>query len=306
MEASKQIARVLIALLVFGTALAAVAQPASAQNPVPALSLTISPGERQAQITASQPAAVQFFGNYTVDKLSFERAVVTFIAVVSTGWAVTVSPASITVSGNAGRTGSIIVTVVVPAGTLAVDIGQLTVTGRAIAGGLQSAPAQAQGVITPQPYFRTIASSTNPFIESPYSSQVVISYKIWNEGNVRDQVRVNIKNLEDLSTEQWVIVMSRQSFTIEPTFSQDIQVTVGLPKAWQFVSDNKVKVIELEASSGEGAANGQPYADMLPVFIRTVGFSMPGFDLPLALLGTVVAAMIAGAAHQRPRRRIVK
>jgi hypothetical protein len=302
MSASKQIARVLIAFMVVGAALSSLAPVASAQNPIPVISLTMSPGERIAEITASAPRAVQFIGNFTVDKLSFERATVTLLAVMSTGWVATVSPASVTVTNQ--RTMPFTVTVVVPAGELAVNIGSLTVTGRVVAGGLQS-QAQAQAIVTPAAYFRIIASSTNPFIESPYSQQTVIAYRIYNEGNVKDQVEVGVANLDDLSTAQWVIVMSRTSFQVEPMAFVDIQMTVGLPKAWQVLSDNKVTVVNMVVSSGGAKEQGGSFTNSLPVFIRTVGFSVPGFDATFAILGAASAALIAGAAAGQ-RRRLIK
>jgi hypothetical protein len=178
------------------------------------------------------------------------------------------------------------------------------VTGRVVAGGLQS-QAQAQAIVTPAPYFRIIASSTTPFMETAYSTQVIVAYKIWNEGNVRDQVRVSIRNQEDLSGANWFTSMSRQSFTVEPTLSADIQLTVGLPKTWQIVSDNKVTVIELQVTSGGAAEVGSQFTDSLPIFIRTVGFSVPGFDATFAILGAAAAALGAGAVGGS-RRRLLK
>lgn len=303
MTLTQKLARASIVAMLLFSAVSAISQPAAAQNPVPVIAITLLPSERVAAVTASQQAAVSFTGNYTVDKLSVERAQVSFTAVVSTGWVAVVSPASITVTNV--RTGPFSVTVVVPAGTSATEVGQLTVTGRIVAGGLQS-QAQAQAIVTPKAYFRTIVSSTTPFIESAYSAQVVLIFRIWNEGNVRDQVKVSVKNLEDLSTAQWVIVMSRQSFTIEPTLFTDVQVSVGLPKEFHPWSDNKVQMIEFQAESGEGAAQNQPFQDTLPVFIRTVGFSLPGFETPFVFLGAVLAAALAGGSRQRKVRRIVK
>jgi hypothetical protein len=302
MQASKRIAQATIAFMVVASATLALLPTAAAQNPVPVIALTLTPGERVAEITASAPDAVQFSGNATIDKLSFERGSVTLLAVMTTGWVATVSPASITVTNQ--RSILYTVTVVVPAGTLATEIGQLTVTGRIAAGGLQS-QAQAQAIVTPAAYFRTIASSTTPFMESGYSTQVVAVFKIYNEGNVRDQVKVSIKNLDDLSTAQWVVQMSRTSFTIEPTLFQDIQVTIALPKAWQFASDNKVTVIDLQVSSGGAVEAGGSFVDSLPIFIRTVGFSVPGFDATFAVLGVCAAALGAGMAGGR-RKRIIK
>jgi hypothetical protein len=278
--------------------------PASAQNPVPALAITISPGDRTAEITASQPAAVTFAGNYTVDKLAFERAVVTITGSVSTGWPLTISPATITISGNANLRGTFLVTVVVPPGELATNIGQLQLTGRATAGGLQSVPAVASAIIKPQAYFRTVIAADIPFMETPYSTQVAVSFKIYNEGNVRDIIHINIKNLDELSEESWFAQLTRSSFSIDPPPGQlAIQLTIGLPKKWTFYPDNKVTQIQVGASSDEGARNGQPYEDTIPIFIRTVGVSTPGFDVPLAIMGTIMAAMLAGAGR-RPRRKL--
>ena len=302
MGASKRIAQASIAFMLAMVALQAVSPLAAAQNPVPVISLTMFPGERVAEITASSPKAVQFLGNFTVDKLSFERAAVTLLATMTTGWVATVSPCSITVTNQ--RTLPFTVTVVVPAGTLATDIGQLTVTGRVVAGGLQS-QAQAQAIVSPAAYFRTIASSSTPFIESAYSAQVVVAYKIYNEGNVRDQIKVSIRNLEELSQAQWVLVMSRQSFTVEPTLFVDIQMTVGLPKETHLWSDNKVTVIELVVTSGGAVDIGTSFTDSLPVFVRTVGFSVPGFDATFAVLGVAAAAIGAGMASGN-RRRLLK
>jgi hypothetical protein len=302
MHTLRNVARASIALIILTTAVNALVAPAAAQNPVPVISLVMTPGERVAEITASQPDAVSFSGNYTADKLSFERATVTFTAVMSTGWVATVSPASITITNQ--RTGIITITVVVPARTLASEIGQLTVTGRITAGGLQS-QAQAQAIVSPKAYFRTIASSSTPFVETAYSTQVVLAYKIFNEGNVPDRVEVAIKNFDDLSAAQWIVQMSRTSFTVEPTLSVDIQVTVGVPKEWHLVSDNKVTVIQFVAKSGEGAANNQPFEDTLPTFVRTSGFSVPGFDGVFVVMGAALAAVLAGSANGS-RRRLVK
>ncbi|HEX9710357.1 MAG TPA: choice-of-anchor T family protein [Candidatus Thermoplasmatota archaeon] len=289
-------------MIVLTSAFSILAEPAVAQNPVPALSFTIAPSERHAVISPSQPGTASFTGNYTVDKLNVERAVVTFNAVVSTGWPVTISPSVITISGTAGRTGSIYITVVVPPGELATNIGTLTVTGRAVAGGLQSPAAQATAIIVPEPYFRVVIQVDTPFIETSYSTQAVISLKVYNEGNVKDTIRIDIQNIEELSEKQWFVVLTRQSFQVEPPPGfANIQISVGLPKQWQAWPDNKVQTIQIIASSQEAVQNNKQFVDVIPVFVRTVGLSTPGFDVPIAILGAVLAAMFMGASRRKRR-----
>jgi hypothetical protein len=302
METSRSLVRMVVGMIVLLSAVSVLAQPAMAQNPVPALSLTIAPSERHAIISPSQPGTASFTGNYTVDKLSIERAIINFQAVVTTGWPVSISPQTIQVSGNTGRTGTIYITVVVPPGELATNIGQLTVTGRATAGGLQSPPAQASAIIIPEPYFRVVIAADTPFLETAYSTQAVISLKIYNEGNVRDTIRIEIQNIDELSEAQWVIVLTRQSFLVGPPPEfVSLQITVGLPKQWQFWPDNKVQTIQIVGSSLEAAQNNKEYKEVIPVFIRTVGLSTPGFDVPLLMLGAVLVAMLMGSSRRKRR-----
>ncbi len=302
MAKSRSLMRVVIGLIVLTSAVSILAEPVMAQNPVPALSFTITPSEQRAVISPSQPGTASFTGNYTVDKLAVERAIITFNAVVTTGWVVSISPQTIQVSGNSGLTGRIYITVVVPPGELAVNIGQLTVTGRATAAGFQSPPAQASAIIIPQPYFRVVIAADTPFIETSYSTQAVISLKIYNEGNVRDTIRISIQNMQELSEKQWYIVLSRQSFLVGPPPEfVSLQITVGLPKKWQPFPDNKVETVQIVASSLEGQQNNREFSDIIPVFIRTVGLSTPGFDLPLVMMGAVLAALFMGSSRRRRR-----
>ena len=305
MRASLRIARALVALTVVLTAFSTLANPAAAQNPVPALTIILFPNQLTAEITASQPGAVTFQGNVTVDHASYERAVVNMQASVSTGWSYSIAPASMVFAGGA-RQQSFAITVVVPAGASAAEIGQLTVTGRATAAGVSSIPATASGVIIPQPFFRVVIAADTPFIETQYSTQVTIALTIYNEGNVRDTIRLSVRNLDELSQQQWVIVLTRQSFTIGPQpEKQPVQITVGLPRIWS-VYPNTVTPIQIQASSQEGALVGKPYEDTVPVFIRVKDFSAPGFDTPMVLLGVLAAAMIMGSLRRSAKRRIIR
>ncbi len=147
-------------LVFMGLVFAGLAHPAEAASPFCAIDITVTPTEREAPVTSTQPAAVTFNGEYTVDFPSFERAQVTLTAVIDQGWATTVSPASITVTN--ARTGPFSVTTVVPAGTFPSQIGVLTVTARMIVGGIQCTDQETGLLIKPRPYFDGLTVRMDP------------------------------------------------------------------------------------------------------------------------------------------------
>jgi hypothetical protein len=125
------------------------------------IDLTLSPRSRDAEVNSTRPIAVSFTGDYTVDLPPVaERASVTFTAAVDAGWAATVSPATATVTSQA-RSGTVSVTVVVPAASRPGDVGTLTVTARMVAAGLQCQD-QDTGAITPLPYLDDISGKITP------------------------------------------------------------------------------------------------------------------------------------------------
>lgn len=102
-------------------------------------------------------------GNYTVTKPSFERAVATFSATVDPNWAATISPSTVTISGNVGGSGIFTVTVVVPAGSLPSEVGLLGVYAAMTSSGIMCQGDSVEGItITPLPYFDGLSAKIAP------------------------------------------------------------------------------------------------------------------------------------------------
>jgi hypothetical protein len=302
MEFHRVALRVFVGLIVLSSAVVVFVPTASAQNPVPAMQMTLIPTSQEVEITASQPGAATFYGNVSVTKASYERAIVTLQASVSTGWPASVSPSSM-VFATTGTVQNYQVSVIVPPGESAVNIGQLLVSGRATAAGLASLPVTSAAVIIPSSYFRVVVAADTPFIETSYSTMAAVAFKIYNEGNIRDTVTINIANLDELSEKGWLPVLTRNKFQIgPPPESQAVQMQVGLPKEWSFLPPNQVQTIILRVSSDEAATVGKSASDQIPIFFRVVGLSTPGFDAPLGILAALVSAFIVGGTRQRKRR----
>lgn len=137
------------------------AQTAGAPSPC-TIELSVGDTAEEAAVSSTSPAAVLFFGNYTVSMPPLaERAVVSLVSTVDTGWVSTVSPSSVTISGNV-RMGPFTVTVVAPAGALPEEVGLATVAATMVVVGLQCEDTLEGLSITPLPYFDGFTGRIDP------------------------------------------------------------------------------------------------------------------------------------------------
>ncbi len=122
----------------------------AAPNPIPVLTLSLSPIQQQAVVTPTQNGPVQFSGNATVDFLPIFTCTVTLSA--SCIWPAIISPSTMEFS-ESGRPQQFYVTVVVPPATNSREIGTLIVSGSAKAPAMPVATATANAVVTVKQYF---------------------------------------------------------------------------------------------------------------------------------------------------------
>jgi hypothetical protein len=152
-----------------------------------AVEVTLTPGERLAEVTAASPVAVTFDGNVSLSKLAGPAAYVSITASVTTGWAATVSPNAFEVGSAPSFTGRFTVTSVVPAATSATAIGVVTVTARAHVESSQCARDQAQSIITPAAYEGpSVAAILEDRIEADGGGAASFRARLMHETNVRD------------------------------------------------------------------------------------------------------------------------
>ncbi len=127
-------------------------------NPVPVLTLQLTPTQLQAHVTPTQNGPVMFGGNATVEA-AFGFMTVTVTLSASCIWPAIISPS--TMEFKDSKPQPFYVTVVVPPKTSALMIGQLIVSGTAKAPGMPVATATANAVVTVAQYHMFELSTRN-------------------------------------------------------------------------------------------------------------------------------------------------
>lgn len=161
----------------------------AAFNPVPVLTLSITPSQLQAIVTETQNGPVMFTGNATVDMLPFMTVTVTLSA--SCIWPAILSPSTMTFEDT--RPQQFFVTVVVPPRTSSMEVGTLIVSGTAKAPGMPIVTASANAVVTVRQYFGLEVSVLGgPFEGLHEGSTVTGKLSVNNSGNGPDSVTIDL------------------------------------------------------------------------------------------------------------------
>ena len=161
----------------------------AAINPVPVLTLSITPTQLHATVSDTQNGPVMFGGNATVDMLPFVTVTVTLSA--SCIWPAIISPSTMTFDSSMPQ--QFYVTVVVPPKTSSLEVGQLIVSGTAKAPGLPIATASASAVVTVRQYFGLeVTVLGGPFEWLRAGSTVTGKLRVNNTGNGLDSVAIDL------------------------------------------------------------------------------------------------------------------
>jgi hypothetical protein len=198
----------------------------AAFNPVPVLTLSITPTELQAVVTPSQNGPVMFGGNATVEMLPFMTVTVTLSA--SCQWPAILSPSTMTFEDSI--TQQFYVTVVVPPRTSSLMVGTLIVSGTAKAPGISIVTASANAVVTVRQYFGLVVSVLGgPFEGLHAGSTVTGRLAVNNTGNGLDSVTIDLLDPHGLISTRDMIrsVDIKQEESEEVLFTLHVNGSLG-------------------------------------------------------------------------------
>ena len=263
-------------------AAAVATSPAAAAPPFCTVEITLTPSEQEAPVTSTQPGAVEFHGEYHVDFPSFERGQLSLTAVVDQNWVATVSPASITITN--ARTGVFTVTSIVPAGTPPDPVGQLVVTARLTAGGIQCQD-QAQAVISPRPYFDGFNGRISPAPVNLNDGKGSLQLTVGADASVPVTATLELTGPEGL------VMRGPTSVNLPVPASGTANVTVTLDLEGPGLPSGTYNVtILVKGTTQDGATKQREFGAPLVVNQGVVS----GLSSPLGLIG-VAGAVAAGA-----------
>ena len=180
------------ALLLLCPLVSAVGLMDAALNPVPVLTLSITPCQLEASVSDTQNGPVMFWGNASVEKLSTSLLRVTVTLSASCIWPAIISPSTM-VFTESNRPQPFTVTVVVPPKTSSLEVGTLIVSGTAKAPGIAIVTTSANAVVTVRQYFGIEGSVLGGPFEGIHAGGTVEGrLAVNNTGNGLDSVTIDL------------------------------------------------------------------------------------------------------------------
>ncbi|HEX9710785.1 MAG TPA: hypothetical protein VGB42_12575 [Candidatus Thermoplasmatota archaeon] len=247
----------------------------------------------EATVSSTQPGTASTSGNYTATLPPVpERAVITITAVIDSGWPITISPSTITVSGNAGRTGTFYLTVVVPPAE-PVSTALVTVTARMVAGGIECTPSQVnEPTVGVRPYIEepSLAPSQSLYsISGPDGARAVtVSFASKANTHVRAEIMYSAPEGIHVDGPAMIDVPRSANGTANATFT--IRVSAGAAEVGTYT-------VAVGATASAGDSDPKETATNFSLEVNEA--PLPGAGSALALL---VIAAAAGGGRTGPRR----
>ncbi len=273
-------------------------------NPIPIVSIQLTPSQMQAHITDSQIGAVSFAGIVTVDKIpAIERLIVTLTAGVDTGWPVVISPMTMPFVNPGTR--QFQVTVVVPPSTSSLIIGTVMVTGSAKVTGMAPIISTANGVVTVAQFFKLRLETESPLREVSPGDVTYNLVNVFNDGNSIDTIEVEIENIKELVDAEWTVLLGSTDVSVKADEYVPVKVTVQTSQEWRLWAKEIYPII-LKATSMEAKERNEMYIKSYPVFVYMKGFHIPGFDPFMAIIALVIALVMFQGAQERADSRLEK
>jgi hypothetical protein len=264
------------------------------------LTITIDNPSQEAIVNASTKDEVAFFGNVTVDAVRGERIVVSLSPSVSTGWASSISPATMDVRDS--NPNPFVVKVTVLESSLASEIGTLTIEGDARGGGLTTS-ANATAIITVRPYYRVmIEADGGAKKEVSPGGTAEFNLFIWNYGNAFDNLTLNIVNLKELRDMGWE---ARFNVTIIENVNVSdkglVKLTVVPPHDLAPYKDEST-TITIRVESQQASTQGSAVSQSLNVIVHQKGSNGTGLTTAIIISAAIVSAIAMVLRKRRMRR----
>jgi len=257
------------------------------------VSVAIFPHELTAEITSTQPNAVTFSGNITVDKPSSMRVVVNLAVTVSTGWSSSVAPGSMVFAGG-GQQQSFALTIVVPAGTPADEVGNVVVDAAGTGGGLSCTPGSASCVVVPAAYYEPLKAKLSPTeaLASGTPPSKLLALNLSVETNVNSPISVAI----EVEVPQGATHDAPSLVQLAPGPNMTVRATVNF----------RVKLGDLPMGTYtivvRATRSGSSEAAITNATVSVPPKTLPSDVLPGAGIGALAAAAAAALVHRRGTR----
>jgi hypothetical protein len=257
-----------------------------AMRPPPAMTLKLDHSEREAPVTETLNATVNFSGSVSLNYLTIEHSVVSLDSAVDTGWLSSISPSTIIIADTSEHFFN--VSVVVPAASLHNITGKLVVKGE-IRSGNETFTAEANATITPKAYYGFRLETDKSHFEIAMGDVVFMMFRVYNTGNAANTFEDEIVNLGEVINEHWTITIRGLFPSIAPGEYRIEKITAQSPDDEYFKGDHSIAIV-FKVYSVTARNMGEVVNQTLQFTIHVKGNQLVYISPYLVILGLAVAA----------------
>ncbi len=267
------------------------------------VTIEIDPYEPNVDVDPQRGGIITYTGKVVTDQwrdIDFQFAFIELNATCTPGWEVTDIPL-LTVSRLGLKDPTFSVSVFVPQMTIATEqdeIKKIIISGRwyyepALIDGVSSGdinPAEAF-IHVNQVYQYSIRSDPG-YVQTAPGGQFELELVVHNTGNGADEIGVTIDRRDQMEDNGWAFIMDKTHYELPFKGTQKIKVIVTTPSRWDGWR-NVISVIRFQVSSTQSIqSNEVSEVVYYSVYVRQRGVSIPGFEVPLLLIGVLAAALL--------------
>ncbi len=255
---------------------------------------SITPASQEVDVSPGSTGSVLFQGSCEAEIYGPLPVVVNLQATVQGGGTAAVSPQSFTLS-NQKTSQSLSISVVVPILISRNTQIKVQISGTWKQGASMGDVGGSEAQIIVLQYYKFMVYSDNPYQQISPGDSVVFPLKIENLGNGQDTYVTTIENEEELVSAGWTLTPIPKLTVDEKQFKR-ITYTVQSPQKWT-IWKNKVWMVKLQIISED---SGNTVKESYPLFIRTKGFYIPGFEPAFSILALALLAAFIKRKRSKP------
>jgi len=175
-----------------------------------------------------------------------------------------------------------------------------------VSGSWEYVPESNSGQVSPvtffvyiKQYYEYSVRCKQPYIQTSPGGEFDIDLEITNTGNGEDEVTVDIERRSTMESNGWAFVFETTKFELAHGQKKVVPVHIATPKKWEGWRNNIVVLTFTVASEQASQTGAVVEGAVYSVYIRQRGVSLPGFEVPVILLGMLLVFILSSKRRRK-------
>ncbi len=175
-----------------------------------------------------------------------------------------------------------------------------------ISGSWNYVPETNSGTISPvtffiyiKQYYEYSVTCRQPYIQTSPGGEFDIDLEITNTGNGDDEVTIDIDRRQNMEANGWAFVFEITKFELAHKQKVTVPIHIATPKKWEGWRNNIIVLTFTVASEQASQTGAVVEAAVYSVYVRQRGVSVPGFEIPVILLGIIMVFVLTRTIRRK-------